>query len=225
MTVNSGQTNIAFDFDELRDEANLDFIEFSRLVGPGEFDGAVSFGFATRTARPQRLATSMSFDLQDLLGTVTGSIGHVGNVLFADDKSFGLFGFEYDSSRTSPTTSGFFLEGRLQNLGSFTTVLFDVSNAEISSNASLLEISGDLLIAPEFADMLIERSLTTSDLTGRDVGDLLLRAAVPEPNTATILFLVIVPLVSTRVACRRLRTSGSLSRPMSTRVPLCAGAA
>ncbi len=91
----------------------------------------------------------------------------------------GNFSIGFDPSRVTETASGFFVADTV----SVNAPLFDISNPDVLEvEDGVLEISGaDLLVSPELAAVLGDESLT-----GADVGDARIDAAVSSDATATM---------------------------------------
>lgn len=109
--------------------------------------------------------------------TATGEIEHEGEIVFettAGHITVSDFTIGFDASRQAQDISGFFVESSVDGIASDNTILFDLgnpNNLESSENELSLDYA-DVLITPEFSEVLLSTGLATDDLTGNDVGDL-----------------------------------------------------
>lgn len=87
------------------------------------------------------------------------------------ELELGKFSIGFDETRVSDSTSGFFIA----DTNSVGGALFDISNPEIvtAEDGTLVIDSADLLVSPELAALL-----GNGDLTGADVGDARIDAAI-----------------------------------------------
>jgi len=77
--------------------------------------------------------------------------------------------------------------------------VFDVGNpSSLVPTQDDLTIAADLLASPELAQVLIDAGLTSSNVSGADVGDVLVEAIVPEPLTAGLLAMGTLALLRRR---------------------------
>ena len=195
--VIGGQTSVLLDAATLEQAASLVISGTAGpVIAPGNLGGAsVAFPINGRGAV---LPTTFAFDPNNFLGDFSGTIEHSGSVLFNSDAiEVGDFTIGFDGGRAAGLASGFFVES---NVG-IEAILFDIANPSVDASASDLEIGADLLVSPEFAQVLIDANLTTANLSGADVGDALVEAIVPEPATAG-LFAVSCMLMASRRAVR-----------------------
>ena len=181
--VAGGQTNVLLDTATLESAANLTISSTAGpVIAPGNL-GAASVAFPVNS-RTGNLPTTFAYDPTDFLGDFSGTIEHSGSVLFnADAIQVGDFTIGFDANRVAGQASGFFVESTV----GIEAVLFDIANPSVDATANTLDIGADLLVSPEFAQVLIDANLTTSNLSGADVGDALVEAIVPEPTTAVLL--------------------------------------
>ena len=175
--VVGGQTNVDLDFDLIAAATGLELAGVSDgVIVPGNL-GPGSVAFAITPPFSDDLPTSFSYDSNDFFGTFSGSIEHRGSVMFggAADVTVGNFSIAYDA------IAGFQVIDNL-DLG---VAMFDISITQADPQVDTLDVSGDLLIANEFAMLLIDLGLSGDDLTGVDVGDAWvegLNQAVPGPG-------------------------------------------
>jgi hypothetical protein len=169
----------------LASEANLNLSGVSPdVIVPGATPGSVAFGINPRDATPPRLPTTFQFDDADFLNTFSGTIEHSGSVFFnSNTVEVGDFKIGYAGNRAGTlggNASGFYVESTT----GIPAILFDVENPTSLVPSSMgVEIEADLLVSPEFGQFLLGQGLSTTDLTGADVGDALVQATVPEPST------------------------------------------
>ncbi len=138
-------------------------------------DDSVAFPINSRSETPP---TTFSYDPSDFAASASGTIEHMGSVLFnmgaIEVGDFSVFGI----------SRGFVVMDNLD----LDIILFDIDPMMVSPMDNSLVIAGDLLVSPEFAQALMGAGLTTLDLTGADAGDVLVGAeAVPEPSTGLML--------------------------------------
>ncbi|MEM8945054.1 MAG: hypothetical protein AAGD11_07715, partial [Planctomycetota bacterium] len=151
------------------------------VIAPGNL-GAASVSFPVNS-RTDTLPTTFEYDPSDFLGNFAGTIEHSGSVLFNSDAiEVGDFTIGFDVARAAGQASGFFVESTV----GIQEILFDIANPAVDATDNDLEIGADLLVSPEFAQVLIDVSLTSSNLTGADVGDALVQATVPEPTSGCL---------------------------------------
>ncbi len=185
--VIGGQTSVLLDTALLESAAGLTLSGVSPDVAvPGNLGpDSVAFGINSRSATAPLLPTTFSYDSDDFLGTFSGTIEHLGSVLFnTDTVEVGNFTIGFDAARASGTASGFFVESTV----GIPAILFDVAPpTALSATATDLTIAADLLVSPEFAGFLGD-----TGLTGADVGDALVEgvsqaaAQVPVPATLAL---------------------------------------
>lgn len=182
--INGGQTNVLLDTSTLAAAANLNLSGVGGpVIAPGNL-GAGSVAFPIN-GRSDTLATTLAYESTDFLSNFSGTIEHSGTVLFNDGAiEVGDFTIGFDVNRSSGTASGFFVESTT----GLTGILFDVgAPSQLDADATSLVIAADLLVSPEFAQILIDNNLASSNLSGADVGDALVQASVPEPSSLLLL--------------------------------------
>jgi len=182
-TVIGGQTNVLLDTDTLSAAASLDLSGVSPdVIAPGDL-GADSVAFGINPRNAADLPTTFAYT--DGLTDFSGSIEHTGSVFFnADSVEVGNFTIGFDGDRVGDDRSGFFVESTT----GIEAILFDVATpSSLSADGSGLVIEADLLVSAEFAAFLLINSLATSNLTGADVGDALVSAAVPSPGAFAVI--------------------------------------
>lgn len=175
--VVGGQTNVDLDFELIAAATGLELEGVSDgVIVPGNL-GKGSVAFAITSPFSEDLPTSFTYDTDDFFGTFSGSIEHRGSVMFGGsaDVTVGNFSVAYDAD------AGFQVIDNI-DLG---VAMFDISISKADPQASTFDVVGDLLIANQFATLLIELGLTDADLTGTDVGDAWLQGlnqTVPGPG-------------------------------------------
>ncbi len=181
--VEGGQTSVLLDTAALESAAGLTISSTGGpVIAPGNL-GAASVAFPINS-RTGNLPTTFAYDPTDFLGTASGTIEHSGSVLFNSDAiEVGDFTIGFDAGRATAPASGFFVESTV----GIEAILFDIANPAVDPTPNDLEIGADLLVSPEFAQVLIDNSLASSNLTGVDVGDALVEAIVPEPGSLVLL--------------------------------------
>lgn len=192
--IAGGQTNVLLDTDTLQAAANLTISSTAGpVIAPGNL-GAASVAFPVNS-RTDTLPTTFSYDPTNFLGDFSGTIEHSGSVLFNSDAiEVGDFTIGFDANRVGGQASGFFVESTV----GIEAVLFDIASPSVDATANTLGIGADLLVSPEFAQVLIDANLTTSNLSGADVGDALVEAIVPEPTAAGLVAVGCLLLASRR---------------------------
>ena len=143
-------------------------------------------------------ASDFFFSDKDGFTPIAGEVEHSGTVTFssgAGDITIGNFTIDFDPSRQTESTSGFFVQNRVPGVLPDGAILFDVGIPEsvsISNGESLSVAAGelnllgpDLLVAPEFAAALLETGLATDNLTGADIGDAAVNA-ITDPIEETV---------------------------------------
>ena len=134
-------------------------------------------------------ATTFVFDPSNVQGTAVGSIGTIGttSLWYSNDAlinagsvwlAFGDLTLQYDASRAINGNSGWYIANNLL----YPENLFDTQNISITVGNGTLDITGTLIIAPEFA-------ADAGLLPGLDAGtfDLSAVTAVPEPSSLATL--------------------------------------
>ncbi|MEM9881774.1 MAG: hypothetical protein AAF800_02510 [Planctomycetota bacterium] len=180
VVVVGGQTSVLLDTATLSSAASLDLSGVSDdVIVPGELgDGSVAFGINSRVDSP---ATTFAYDPSDFLGTFSGAIEHMGSVFFnGDTVEVGDFKIGFDAARAGGDASGFFVESTV----GIAAVLFDIGAPSLlEAEEESLVIEADLLVSAEFGAFLFDNGLSTTNLTGADVGDARVSAAaVPSPT-------------------------------------------
>lgn len=123
------------------------------------------------------------FDGQDFTTALGGEIEHRGDITFettAGDITVNDFTIGFDASRQTQDISGFFVQSSVDGIVPDDTILFDLgspNNIETGENELNLDYA-DVLITPEFSEVLLTNGLATDDLTGSDVGDLSIKAII-----------------------------------------------
>lgn len=184
--VIGGRTNVALDTVALSAAANLNLSSVSPGIGAGVLPGSVAFPINPRDAAT--LPTTFSYTAGDFPGgPFSGTIEHTGSVFFnSDTVEVGDFTIGFDASRATSGASGFFVESTT----GIAAILFDTAVAGLDrQDEGGLDLTVDLLVSPEFATFLVDNSLATADLTGVDVGDARIQAAVPEPGALALALL------------------------------------
>ena len=157
--------------------AGLTLSGVDNTVDPASEDFAVGFDITEES--------DFTFSEADGFTPLGGSIEHTGTVTFesaAGDITVGDFSIGFDESRVSDTTSGFFVANTVEGVLPEGAILFDVGAPEsVAADEDSLDIgTADLLVANEFANVLLETELAGDDLTGADVGDAAI-SGVSEP--------------------------------------------
>lgn len=182
--VSGGQTNVDLDFDLIEAATGLAFAGVSDgVIAPGNL-GPSSVAFAITSPDSAALPTTFNYDTDDFFGSFAGAIEHRGAVYFsgAADLGLGNFTIDYDVDVASFQV--------VDNLDLAGTALFDVKISEASPLDTTFDVKGDLVISGDFALLLLELGLATSDLSGVDVGDAWvqgLNQAVPTPGVLAAL--------------------------------------
>jgi uncharacterized protein YjbI with pentapeptide repeats len=166
--VKDGTTSVGLDTALLESAAGLTLSGSENTVDPVSGEFAVGFDITEKS--------DFSFSDVDGFTPVDGEIEHTGTITFnsgAGHITVGDFSIGFDASRTTEDTSGFFIENTVEGVLPDGAVLFDIGNPEsLEAGGGNLSIdNANLLVAPEFADTLVETKLAASDLTGADVGD------------------------------------------------------
>ncbi len=176
--VIGGQTSVLLDTATLSAAAGLDLSGVAgATIAPGELGpDSVAFPINARDAR----LTPTTFSYDAGLTAFSGAIEHEGSVLFNNGTvEVGNFTIGFDPNRVGGSNSGFFVESTT----GVAAILFDVENpSAVVADASGLQITANLLVSPEFAGFLGDTALT-----GADVGDAFVNAAIPAPGAAAVL--------------------------------------
>ncbi|QDT67680.1 hypothetical protein MalM25_05810 [Planctomycetes bacterium MalM25] len=171
--VGAGQTSVLLDTDTLSNAAGLTLSSVSPGIGAGVIPGSVAFPINSRSAAS--LPTTFEYTAGDFPGgPFSGTIEHTGSVFFnMDTVEVGDFTIGFDAGRVSGANSGFFVESTT----GVAAILFDAQVTGLNeASETLLDLEVDLVVSPEFAGFLGD-----TGLTGADVGDARIQAAVPEP--------------------------------------------
>lgn len=177
--VKGGFTSVALDTATLSAAAGLDLSSVSPGIGAGTLPGSVAFPINSRTAAT--LPTTFTYTPGDFpTGPFSGTIEHTGSVFFnTDTVEVGDFTIGFDAGRASGSASGFYVESTTGVMA----ILFDTAVVALDeASGATLDLTVDLLVSPEFAAFLGD-----SALTGADVGDARILAAVPEPASLALL--------------------------------------
>jgi len=126
-------------------------------------------------------ANDSVFDGQDFTTALGGEIEHGGDLTFettAGDITVNDFTIGFDASRQTQDISGFFVQSSVDGIVPNDTILFDLGNPQnIETGENELNLDyADVLITPEFSEVLQANGLATDDLTGSDVGNLSIEA-------------------------------------------------
>lgn len=177
--VGAGQTSVLLDTTTLS-SVGLDLSSVSPGIGAGVIPGSVAFPINSRSAAS--LPTTFEYTANDFPGgPFSGTIEHTGSVFFnMDAVEVGNFTIGFDAGRVSGDNSGFFVESTT----GVAAILFDAQVTGLNeASETLLDLEVDLVVSPEFAGFLGD-----TGLTGADVGDARIQAAVPEPATLLAAF-------------------------------------
>ncbi|MDE0890073.1 MAG: hypothetical protein OSA40_11510 [Phycisphaerales bacterium] len=195
--VVGGQTNVLLDFELISSVTDLELTGVSDgVIIPGNL-GNDSVAFAITSPYAETGATNFQYDTMDFFGSFSGSIEHRGTLTFNEAITIGNFDIGYDAGLQAFTVSDTFFNG--SGLGALFAVVID----EASPSLSTFDVTGDLLITANFATILIDLGLTSTDLTGADVGDAWIQGlnqSVPSPGA---LALGGIALLTSRVRRRR----------------------
>jgi hypothetical protein len=159
-TVRSGTTSVALDTTLLESAAGL-------TLSSANSAGTAANGFAV--GFPISPDTDFTYDTSPF-AVQRGAIRHTGTVGFNDNAIIvGNFEIDFDPNRATGDNSGFFVRDTVGGLG----ILFDVASPQglSASDSAFTVTSSDLVVSPEFAQVLLAQNLATADLTGADVGD------------------------------------------------------
>lgn len=142
----------------------------------------VNTGAPTSPAGRSIQNTTMSYDVSNLTGTVTGQVG-LGGVdrwLYLGSSGFimGDYTLEYSAARAVGVKSGWYLE----NHYTFGMIAFDLANVSTLTEGDDFTLTGDLFVSPEFATNFGAFS-DGSLVAGADYGNFSFTSA-PEPSRA-----------------------------------------
>jgi hypothetical protein len=93
--------------------------------------------------------STLTYDVSDLTGTLSGQVGLGGVTRFAFGSGgfiMGDFSLEYNAARATGAQSGWYLE----NHYSFPLITFDLGNVTTTITGNDFALSGDILASPEF---------------------------------------------------------------------------
>ena len=171
--VQDGTTSVSLDTDLLETAAGLTLAGSDNTIEPASEEFALGFDITEES--------NFIFNFQEGFSPVGGEIEHTGTVNFesvAGDITVGDFTIGFDPSRQTEDISGFFVQNTVDSAVGDGTILFDVGNPEnIEANESKLDLeNSNLLVSPEFADVLQSTGLSADNLTGADVGDVTVNA-------------------------------------------------
>lgn len=170
--VEGGQTSVALDTELLEAATGLVVTGASdAVIIPGTLAESVAFPINARDAESPLLPTTFSYDAPEL-APFSGAIEHEGTITFNDAITVGNFTIGFDGARAGSLgglASGFFVASNT----AVEAILFDIELTGATTGAAFLEVSGNLLVSPEFAQILIDLEATADDLSGADVGDAL----------------------------------------------------
>ncbi|MEO1670947.1 MAG: hypothetical protein AAFR77_09210 [Cyanobacteria bacterium J06631_2] len=186
--IQDGTTSVALDTELLTAAAGLTLSGAEDTVDPASEDFAVGFDITEES--------DFVFSDEDGFAPLAGTIEHTGTITFdsaAGDITVGDFSIGFDAARVSETTSGFFVANTFEGVLPDGAVLFDVGVPDaLEIEADELNIgTADLLVANEFADILLDTGLAADDLTGADVGDAAIAGIIdevvePDPEEETV---------------------------------------
>ncbi|MEM1311080.1 MAG: hypothetical protein AAGF98_16565 [Cyanobacteria bacterium P01_H01_bin.153] len=169
--VQSGVTSVGLDLTLLETAANLVLVSTENTVPPAS--GAFQVGLNITDASDLTYSVSP-------FAPLSGTIEHTGILNLSTDGndadaevSIGNFSIGFDTSRVSETNSGFFIADTLSDNG--LDILFDIGRlaaVDVTAGGRSLDFSNaNLLVAPEFATVLTDLDLATTNLMGTDVGN------------------------------------------------------
>ena len=184
-----GQTNVLLDLPLLRAAANLTLTGASNgVITPGNL-GPNSVAFVITPPTSSSLPTTFRYDPSNFFGSFAGSINHRGSITFNNAVTVGNFEILFDN--------GFKVADRVGGLG----VLFDVALTGAAPTEQTFEASGNLLVSSNFAGILLQLGLASTNLTGADVGDALIQGfntAIPAPGAIATLGAALLCVVRRR---------------------------
>lgn len=180
--VSGGQTSVLFGNGALASVGLAIAGVGGDIIVPGSL-GPMSVAF------PIVMSTTFSYDADDFLGTFAGTVEHSGSVTLTDlatntaSVTVGNFTIGFDGSRVGGDASGFFVQDNLDT----GAILFDIGSPLVEAFDTSLVVTGNLLISPEFSELLNTLTLVSFDVTGADAGLALVVAdANPVPLPAGI---------------------------------------
>lgn len=172
-----GQTNVLLDLALLQSAASLQLTGISDgVITPGNL-GPNSVAFTITSPVSAEFPTTFRYNSNDFFGTFAGSINHRGTVTFNNSITVGNFEIFFDN--------GFKVADRQSGLG----VLFDIALTGATPTAAQFNATGNLLVSSNFASILLQLGLATSNLTGADVGDASIQgfnSPIPAPGAIAL---------------------------------------
>lgn len=173
-----GQTNVLLDLALLQAAASLQLTGISDgVIAPGNL-GPNSVAFTITSPVSAEFPTTFRYDANDFSGTFAGSINHRGTVTFNNAITVGNFEIFFDN--------GFKVADRQSGLG----VLFDIAVTSATPTVAEFNATGNLLVSSNFAAILQQLGLASSNLTGADVGDAWIQgfnSPIPAPGAIALL--------------------------------------
>jgi hypothetical protein len=175
--VVGGQTSVLLDLELIGSVTDLVLTGVSNdTIVPGNL-GPDSVAFAITSPDAASNPTTFMYDTDDFSDSFSGVIGHRGTITFNDSITLGNFDIGYDAALEAFTVSDTFFDG--SGLGA----LFAVDITDAAPGEATFDVMGDLLITANFATILLDLGLTTTDLTGADVGDAFVQGLnIPGPG-------------------------------------------
>lgn len=175
--VVGGQTSVLLDLELIGSVTDLVLTGVSDdTIVPGNL-GPDSIAFAITSPDAASNPTTFMYDTDDFFGTFSGVIGHRGTITFNDSITIGNFDVGYDFALEAFTVTDTVFDGT--GLGS----VFAIGITDAAAGEATFDVTGDLLITANFANILLDLGLTDTDLTGADVGDAFLQGLnIPGPG-------------------------------------------
>lgn len=181
-----GQTNVRLD-PTILSTAGLTISSFSpEVIVPGLWADSVAFPINSPSDAPP---TTLAFNPATFpgAGSFSGVVEHSGSVVFNGGAlEAGNFTIGFDAARTGTLgglASGFYVQN---NIG-VSAILFDLELTSATAPPGELKVEGNLLLSPEFGQILVNLGLTMNNLRGLVVGEGRLRGnVVPEPATIAL---------------------------------------
>ena len=179
--IQDGTTSVSLDTSLLRTTTELSFDSLDNTVEPAA--EGLWFGFDITEE------SDFQFSTEDGFVPIEGEIEHTVTVTFdtpVGAVTVGDFTIGFDAERQTDNLSGFFVQNTVDGAVPNGAIIFDVSNrGDLAAEGTELNLSNtDLLVAPEFAQLLLDTQLATDNLTGTDVGDAVINA-ITENVTST----------------------------------------
>ncbi|HHP7232513.1 MAG TPA: hypothetical protein ACFCUY_16840, partial [Xenococcaceae cyanobacterium] len=186
--IQDGTTSVALDTELLQTAAGLNLTGTNGTEEPVSEQFAVGFDITEES--------DFAYNQQDGFTPVAGEIEHTGTVTFNSEIgeiTVGNFRIGFNAERQTDNTSGFFVQNTVDGAVAAGTILFDVSNPDsLEADSDSLDVGqSDLLVAPEFAEILQDNNLASDNLTGADVGDAVINATTDindDPDLDTDIF-------------------------------------